>query len=231
MLWRPIDIRFYLSFLLFCVFTFSATADAAVIREWKAAELAQWTNESIASQRAENGELVLDTKIGDAMLISPVFAPFRATSSQEIVVKIQSDISGPAGFFWTNTEATRYNGFSGEKFTAFNLVAGLHTYRITPYWQAEKNIIRLRLDFPERRRCLAGTGKATLKSPTGKSSGLSNTASTTSFTIGTGIAARAIWNRVWTRSSRRATRTSLIFACFTRTTMIPALVPPPILKR
>lgn len=120
-----------------------------VVREWKPADIAKWSPSYVKDLRVENGALLFETQPGDAMLISPAFDGFAATPWQRIELEMKTDVAGGGMFFWTKTLQTKYGGFSPDKLTNFNLMAGdWQTYRIEPFWQAEKKIIKLRLDFP-----------------------------------------------------------------------------------
>ncbi len=140
-----------LATLLFAVLFVVPVQAATVLREWKADDLMRWSGGALKKQRLENGVLTLDAGPGDAMLISPVFEAFDANPSQRIELEMQSDVFGPAQWFWTGSTEGKFGGFSGEKTTAFSTVAGgFTTYHLEPFWQAEKRILRLRLDFPEQ---------------------------------------------------------------------------------
>lgn len=95
------------------------------------------------------GKLYVTTKNRDPYIASNVFASaVPATAAQIIELRMRSPRTGLAEFFWTNTTETQYGGFWPGKQTRFRLKPGWHTYYIRPFWQGEKQIIRLRLDFP-----------------------------------------------------------------------------------
>ncbi len=120
-------------------------------REWSPEELTRWNSGKLKNLRVADGALLFETEPGDSMLISPPFAPFSATPWQCIELVMKSDVTGHAQIFWTGTTVGRFGGFSPEKTTDFTVVAGdWQTYRLEPFWQAEQNILRLRLDFPEQ---------------------------------------------------------------------------------
>ncbi|HIE52552.1 MAG TPA: hypothetical protein EYP85_12415 [Armatimonadetes bacterium] len=85
----------------------------------------------------------------DPFLSSPLFE-IPANPWQWIEVRLKASVDGSAEFFWTNTTETQYAGFSPGKETPFAVVGDgeWHTYRIYPYWHAEKKIIKLRFDLP-----------------------------------------------------------------------------------
>lgn len=122
-----------------------------VVREWRPEDLARWFPGKVKNLRVTDGALHFETQVGDSMLSSPPFDAFPATPWQVIEFVMKSDVSGGGECFWTNTTEGKYGGFSGEKRTRFEVVAGdWQTYRLEPYWQAEGKIIRLRFDFPEQ---------------------------------------------------------------------------------
>ncbi|MDQ3815417.1 MAG: glycoside hydrolase family 99-like domain-containing protein [Armatimonadota bacterium] len=129
---------------------FAANA-ATIVREWQPEELAKWPVGSIKNKRVKNGALAFETQAGDSQLISPMFEKFAASPWQYIELEMQSGVSGRGTFYWTGTTETKFGGFAAEKVTSFDITAGqFHTYRVEPFWQAEKQIVRLRLDFPEQ---------------------------------------------------------------------------------
>ena len=123
-----------------------------VVREWHPRELAGWQGGLLKNMHVENDALVFDAAAGNSMLISPVFDGFTATPGQRIELEMKSEVSGGGMFYWTRTTQTKFGGFTPGKLTKFDQVAGeWQTYRIEPFWQAEKKIIKLRLDFPHER--------------------------------------------------------------------------------
>jgi hypothetical protein len=79
-------------------------------------------------------------------LTTPLDVP--ATARQAIELRLRADHPGTAEFFYSNTTAGRYGGFSQDKSVRFDVRGdGLwHTYRILPCWQNEGRIVRLRFD-------------------------------------------------------------------------------------
>jgi len=129
----------------------SASKAEKVVREWDFSKgTLGWSPSLMKNIHVEGEALVFETIAGDIQFTSPVFEPVVASPWQVIELTLQSDVSGRAEFFWTNTTQSQYQGFSPGKETPFQIVAGEEkTYRIQPFWQGEKNIIRLRLDLPE----------------------------------------------------------------------------------
>lgn len=150
---KPLEIKRHLmkKLLLLC-FLLSLTLHApaqTMLRAWQPTELARWNLSMGKDQRVENGALLFETQPGDAMLVSPPFEAIATSPWQRVELEMESDVSGPAQLFWTGNKEGKFGGFAGEKTTPFSVEAGARTYRIAPYWQAEKQIVRLRIDFPE----------------------------------------------------------------------------------
>jgi glycosyl transferase family WbsX len=123
-----------------------------VVREWTPADVARWGPALVRIVRVESGVLLLQTDAGDSHLASPPFNGFPATPWQRVEITMKSDISGLGEIFWTGAVQTRFGGFESEKRSGFEVVAGdFRTYRVEPFWQGEKRIVRLRLDFPEEK--------------------------------------------------------------------------------
>ena len=140
-------IRIFLVLILFI----AAQSDAAtVVREFKMDELVKWSGGFVTAKHVENGVLSVETVKGNSMLSSAVFNAVPATPSQHIELEMQSDVAGVGSFFWAGNTNTVYGGFAGTKRTPFAVTTGLQTYRVEPFWQGEKRVIRLRLDFPEQ---------------------------------------------------------------------------------
>lgn len=141
----------------FCVALFSLPMCLPVhaqkiVREWPAAEVATWAGGGAHKAGLADGVLQIETQPGDPIWTGPVFEGFEASPWQVVELTMKSDVSGHGDVFWTGTTQTPYGGFSGEKKTGFEVVGDgeFRSYRIEPFWQAEKKIIRLRLDFPEQ---------------------------------------------------------------------------------
>ena len=136
--------------LILLLFVAAQSYSATVVREFKGDELVKWSGGSVKDKKVGSGGLSVETAQGDSMLISTVFDAVAATASQYIELEMQSDVAGSGGFFWTGTTNIPHGGFAASKLTPFTVATGMHTYRIEPFWQGEKKIIRLRLDFPEQ---------------------------------------------------------------------------------
>ena len=121
-----------------------------VVRDFKMDEVVKWSGGFVTAKHVEGGVLSVETVKGNSMLSSAVFNAFAATPSQHIELELQSDVAGVGSFFWAGNTNTIYGGFAGTKRTMFAITPGLQTYRVEPFWQGEKRIIHLRLDFPEQ---------------------------------------------------------------------------------
>ena len=122
------------------------------VREWGPDMLAKWNASLLENMHVEDGALMFDARPGDAMLVSPAFDSFPATPWQRIEVTMKTDAPGGCQLFWTGTTQSKYGGFAPEKHTPFESEAGgFHTYTVEPFWQAEKQIVRLRLSVPHDR--------------------------------------------------------------------------------
>lgn len=113
-------------------------------------DLEGWaTYNHVRNVQVAGGVLSVTVQDWDPFITHEVFqAPIPATPTQTIEIRMMSPVEGTAEFFWTNTTETKYEGFSPGKETMFDLRPGWHVYRVRPFWQAEKKIIKLRLDLP-----------------------------------------------------------------------------------
>lgn len=131
----------------------SRAADVKTLAEWRlgeAADLAAWTaNGDMAEVKAAGDAMSCRTTGNDPIL--ELQRPFEitATPRQAIEVEIKAEHGGEAEFFWSNTHEGNYGGFTGEKRTPFSVIGDdqWHFYRVFPFWQTEKKIIRLRFDL------------------------------------------------------------------------------------
>lgn len=124
-----------------------------ILKEWqfnRPGDLEGWSpGGHVRETRVSDGVLRTTVIDWDPILIHDVFAePLPATATQVIEIRMYAPRAGRAEFFWTNTTQTQYGGFSPGKQTVFDLQPGWHTYQVRPFWQAEGQIIRLRLDLP-----------------------------------------------------------------------------------
>lgn len=131
--------------------TLAGTEAPVVLVEWNFDREAEgWVGTNhLADISVAEGALQARAVGWDPFVIGPLME-IPARPWQAIEVRLRSDVSGLAEFFWTNTTETAYGGFFPGKETGFEVIGdgAWHTYRVQPFWQAEKKIIRLRLDFP-----------------------------------------------------------------------------------
>jgi len=128
-------------------------AQSRTLVEWKfdkTNDLKGWVANHDMGDVAIRNEVLSGRTIGDDPILE-LQAPFEisASSRQVIEVKVKSDHGGMAEFFWSNTSLGKYGGFTQEKTTDFQIIGDgqWHEYRVTPFWQAEGKIIRLRFDL------------------------------------------------------------------------------------
>jgi lysophospholipase L1-like esterase len=121
--------------------------------EWhlgQAADLAAWSaNADMTEVQAAGEAMSCRTTGGDPIL--ELRRPFeiQAASRQALEVELKADGAGEAEFFWSGTTEGKYGGFTEEKRTPFSVVGDgqWHLYRVFPFWESEKKILRLRLDL------------------------------------------------------------------------------------
>ncbi|MCX6895506.1 MAG: glycoside hydrolase family 127 protein, partial [Verrucomicrobia bacterium] len=124
----------------------------AAIQEWnfdQSGDLQGWqANAHLKNVAVTNGALVARADGSDPILELKPLLDLPAAADQVVEIRLKSDRSGEAEWFWSNTAAGKYGGFSGEKSTRFNVLGDgqWHTYRLLPCWHAEGRIVRLRLD-------------------------------------------------------------------------------------
>jgi hypothetical protein len=131
----------------------TAAAMGATLKEWRFAEGGPQGWEArgnhVSQVRVADGVLQGRIDDWDPFLIGPQFE-VPASPYQAVEVRIRTDCGGQAEIFWSNTTESPYGGFSPGKETFFTIRGDgqWHDYRIFPFWQNEKKIILLRLDFP-----------------------------------------------------------------------------------
>jgi len=74
---------------------------------------------------------------------------FPTTPWQYVVIRIKADRTGSGELFFTGTEEGQYGGFSQERSRRFRLEGdgAFHDVVVFPFWQAEGQIVKLRLDL------------------------------------------------------------------------------------
>ncbi len=140
------------SLAAFCALAPAGRAERTLV-EWRfdgSGDFNGWREcNHIRDLRVENGALRGRIMNWDPFVIGPKIE-IQATPWQRVDLRLKTNGGGDGEIFWTNTTHTRYGGFSPGKETHFQVVGDnrWHVYHITPYWQHEKRIIRLRLDLP-----------------------------------------------------------------------------------
>lgn len=124
-----------------------------LIQEWDfdtPADFLGWTSANhIKNLKIADGALQGLIVDWDPFVISPQFE-IPATPWQIIELRLKTDDDGTGEIYWTNTTETQYGGFSPHKRTPFTIKGDneWHVYRVQPFWQGERKIILIRLDFP-----------------------------------------------------------------------------------
>ncbi len=138
---------------LLCIWLALATCSlAAPAAEWKfdqSGNLRDWhPNAHMTNTVVTNGAITFRGAGSNPILEYRGALNFKATPFQQIEVRLKADHDGEARFFWSNTNVGRFGGFEPEKRTDFSVNGDgqWHTYRLWPFWQSEKRVIRLRFD-------------------------------------------------------------------------------------
>ncbi len=115
--------------------------DATAEARWKARA------HQLANIRVADGFITAVAQGTDPFYTLPDFAPFKATAGQCITFKARSTISGRGELFWIPATA---NGPQQKWSANYEMIGDgqWHTYTVQPFWQADKMIKGLRLDFP-----------------------------------------------------------------------------------
>jgi len=127
--------------------------EATVTTEWlfdKDGDLEGWQPSAhIADAQVKDGVLSGRAVDWDPILMAPP-VDFEAGPWQTIEIHMSHTTGGDGQVFFTNTLDSPYGGFLPEKQLTFGISGDgeMHTYVLRPFWQAEKRIIRLRLDVP-----------------------------------------------------------------------------------
>ncbi|GIV18513.1 MAG: hypothetical protein KatS3mg023_0264 [Armatimonadota bacterium] len=112
-----------------------------VLKVWRA-------NGEVSEVRFEKGAMRFRTTGNDPILEYVPLLDLPAVPHQAVEVEIKASTSGIAELFWSNTTQSPYGGFLPEKRTDFSVRGDgqWHTYRVFPFWQKERRIVRLRFD-------------------------------------------------------------------------------------
>jgi hypothetical protein len=137
-------------------------AEGQVLKEWRFDQGGPqgWDARinHVAEVRVADGALQARILDWDPWITSPQFE-VPASPYQVVELRLKTDCGGQGQLYYSNTTDTPYGGFMPEKLISFDLRGDgqWHTYRIFPFWQAEKKIILLRLDVA--RPAAADNGK------------------------------------------------------------------------
>ncbi|MCE5219656.1 glycoside hydrolase family 99-like domain-containing protein [bacterium] len=127
-------------------------AQPRVLMEWDFSKGMQgWSAANhVSDLRIDNNALHGTITNWDPFVTGPQFQ-IPASPWQRIEIRLKTDADGTGEFYWTNTTESPYGGFMPEKHTTFRMIGDgqWHDYQILPFWQAEKKIILLRVDFPK----------------------------------------------------------------------------------
>ena len=136
-----------------CAVAYAVAAGAApsstgtCVQDWRGAALDPWTKggHQVRSVKVETGVLKVFCNGADTHLYSSDFN-MSAKPTQEVVVRAKGNRSGTGELFWMQPG----KGPSQKLSCRFDWIGdgAWHDYRLRPYWQGEKHIGKLRLDFP-----------------------------------------------------------------------------------
>ena len=126
-----------------------------VLVEWRFDKDARgWApNAHLRNVAVRGGALCGEACGNDPLLVGPVFE-IPATPLQWVEISMKSTARAPSELFWTETLEGKFGGFSEKKHRLYYTIGDgqYHAYRIYPFWQAAKKIIRLRVDPPNEGR-------------------------------------------------------------------------------
>ena len=129
-----------------------AADQSRVLAQWafdREGDLLHWTpNGQLVDVKAAGGVLHCRAVGSDPILELSSLLDLPASPWQVVEIRLRADRDGIAELFWSNTNQGRYGGFGQDKTTRFQVVGDgqWHTYRLFPFWQAERKIVRLRFD-------------------------------------------------------------------------------------
>lgn len=131
----------------------SAGENLRIVAQWdftEAGNLGGWApGNGIEGTEVRDGCLVGKTVSRDPLITGPSVS-LPAKPNQYVEIRMKSSADGWGELFYTNTTEQPYGGFRPEKMQRIEYKAGdFRVYRIYPFWQDEKLILRLRLDPPE----------------------------------------------------------------------------------
>ena len=127
-----------------------------------AADLPEWTFDTPESGKAWVPNQHLENVLVDDGLLKadstdwdPIFVcrdlSIPATPWQYILLRVRANRSGNGALFWSGTYEGKYGGFEEKKKTPFQIVGDgeWKEVYIFPFWQAEREILQLRVDVYE----------------------------------------------------------------------------------
>ena len=126
----------------------AAGVSGAGLVDWNTADsLAAWTRRGhqVSSVSVTNGALRVVCCGADAHLYSQSFS-IASDASQEIVFRARGKTSGLGEIFWMEPGKSAVQ----KQSVGFQWIGDgeWHDYRVRPFWQGQRRIGRLRLDFP-----------------------------------------------------------------------------------
>ncbi len=130
-----------------------AGAETKAIAEWTfdtPGDPMGWTvGSEVEGLAVRDGSFTGKTVARDPLVHGPMI-DIPAKPNQYVEIRMKSSADGNGELYWANTTEPPYEGFRPEQVYQIKFKAGdFRVYRIFPFWQQEKKIIRLRLDPPE----------------------------------------------------------------------------------
>ncbi len=134
------------SITLVCLLV-ACTAEAGLV-DWGSAEaLGEWTKRchQVSSAEIKDGALHIVCSGADAHVYSGSL-DIAPDASQEVVFRAKGNASGSGELFWMEPD----KGPNQKQSASFQWIGDgeWHEYRVRPFWQGERRIGKLRLDFP-----------------------------------------------------------------------------------
>ncbi len=110
---------------------------------------AAWvSNAHLSNVAVRDGVLVADATGWDPFFVCSGLS-FPASPWQYVVIRMKADQSGSSELFFTGTEECEYGGLSQDRSRRFHVDGDgeFHDIFVFPFWQAEGQIVKLRLDL------------------------------------------------------------------------------------
>ncbi|MDR2705384.1 MAG: hypothetical protein LBC02_06370, partial [Planctomycetaceae bacterium] len=139
-----------------CLFLLIATtifAQTETVLQWnfdKDGEREHWNGTNhLKNIQVKNGIYLALASGNDPFFVAGGI-DFVTTNSQAVEFRYRTNNSGHGELYFTNTTEGQYAGFSPKKNIDWKVLGDeqWHTVRIFPNWNAEKKIVKLRIDFP-----------------------------------------------------------------------------------